>query len=188
MIYALDTEFIEDGRTIDLLSIGIVAEDGRTLYKQNVTCDLSKANAWVKEHVLPQLVQCPRGTQNDHQVMLSFGDSCAYGDCPWLFRPGIRDAILKFIAYNTKPIFWGYYSAYDWVVLCQLFGAMMDLPHGWPMYCCDLRQHLDSVGSPISQPGDIPHNALSDALWIMQTLLTVRGIWTRKLFGGHPPL
>jgi hypothetical protein len=29
MRYWLDTEFIEDGKTIDLISIGIVAEDGR---------------------------------------------------------------------------------------------------------------------------------------------------------------
>jgi hypothetical protein len=29
MKYYYDTEFIEDGRTIDLISIGIVAEDGR---------------------------------------------------------------------------------------------------------------------------------------------------------------
>lgn len=29
MKYWLDTEFIEDGKTIDLVSIGIVSEDGR---------------------------------------------------------------------------------------------------------------------------------------------------------------
>ena len=40
MRYFLDTEFIEDGKTIDLLSIGIVAEDGRELYLQNVECNL----------------------------------------------------------------------------------------------------------------------------------------------------
>ncbi len=31
MRYFLDTEFYEDGKTIDLISIGIVAEDGREL-------------------------------------------------------------------------------------------------------------------------------------------------------------
>jgi hypothetical protein len=33
--YAFDTEFIEDGRTIDLISIGIVCEDGREYYAVN---------------------------------------------------------------------------------------------------------------------------------------------------------
>jgi hypothetical protein len=40
MRYWLDTEFIEDGHTIDLISIGIVAEDGRELYAENMECDL----------------------------------------------------------------------------------------------------------------------------------------------------
>lgn len=29
MKFWFDTEFIEDGKTIDLLSIGVIAEDGR---------------------------------------------------------------------------------------------------------------------------------------------------------------
>jgi hypothetical protein len=29
MRFWFDTEFIEDGKTIDLMSIGVVAEDGR---------------------------------------------------------------------------------------------------------------------------------------------------------------
>lgn len=32
MRYFYDTEFIEDGHTIDLISIGVVAEDGRSYY------------------------------------------------------------------------------------------------------------------------------------------------------------
>lgn len=36
MKYWFDTEFIEDGKTIDLLSIGIVSEEGHTLYAENL--------------------------------------------------------------------------------------------------------------------------------------------------------
>jgi hypothetical protein len=39
--------------------------------------------------------------------------------------------------------FCGYYSDYDWVVFCQLFGKMIDLPKGFPMYCYDLKQAFD---------------------------------------------
>ena len=42
-----------------------------------------------------------------------------------------------------KPQFYGYYSDYDWVVFCWLFGKMIDLPKGFPMYCIDLKQLLD---------------------------------------------
>lgn len=40
MKYFFDTEFIEDGRTIDLVSIGIVCEDGREYYAVSAEADL----------------------------------------------------------------------------------------------------------------------------------------------------
>lgn len=46
-------------------------------------------------------------------------------------------------SYKGNPIFYSYYSAYDWVVFCWLFGKMIDLPKGFPMYCIDLKQMLD---------------------------------------------
>ena len=42
-----------------------------------------------------------------------------------------------------KPTFYGYYSDYDHVALCWLFGKMIDLPKGFPMYTIDLKQMLD---------------------------------------------
>lgn len=48
------------------------------------------------------------------------------------------------LAINRNPInLYGYYSAYDHVVLCQLFGKMIDLPKSFPMYTIDLKQELD---------------------------------------------
>jgi len=41
------------------------------------------------------------------------------------------------------PVFYGYYADYDWVVFAQLFGKMIDLPIGFPMYCRDLKQMKD---------------------------------------------
>lgn len=38
---------------------------------------------------------------------------------------------------------YGYYSAYDHVALCWLFGKMIDLPKGFPMYTIDLKQTFD---------------------------------------------
>ena len=35
MKYFYDTEFLEDGHTFDLISIGIVAEDGREYYARS---------------------------------------------------------------------------------------------------------------------------------------------------------
>ena len=38
---------------------------------------------------------------------------------------------------------YGYYSAYDHCCLCWLFGKMIDLPAGMPMYTKDLKQIFD---------------------------------------------
>lgn len=41
--------------------------------------------------------------------------------------------------------FYGYYSAYDHVAMCWVFGKMIDLPKGFPMYTIDLKQSLDNL-------------------------------------------
>ena len=82
---------------------------------------------------------------------------------------------------NMLPEFYGYYSDYDWVVLCWLFGKMINLPSGFPMYCIDLKQTLDNKKHECSKDIDLwgkdikdhpnypkqtnEHNALSDAKW-----------------------
>lgn len=136
-----DTEFIEDGKTIDLISIGMVREDGATFYLENRDCDHSRASDWVKAYVLPHLQGGPA-----HNAA------------------GIAHMIRKWA--GEKPEFWGYYADYDWVVLCQLFGTMMDLPNGWPMFCMDIKQLCVSVGDPrLPEQGKGEHHALADAKW-----------------------
>ena len=137
-----DTEFIEDGKTIDLLSIGMVREDGAKLYLENNQADLSRGCDWVQNNVIVHLDWLNHGAD----------------------RAGIAAAIVAFA--GEKPEFWAYYAAYDWVALCQLFGTMMDLPKGWPMYCRDMKQLCDSVGNPyLPAQSTTEHHALADALW-----------------------
>jgi hypothetical protein len=91
--------------------------------------------------------------------------------------------------YN-QPEFYGYCSDYDWVVFCQLFGTMLDLPKGFPKFAFDLKQTLnekalvydDDQYSNLDISGKIEylktnsnypkqtneHNALDDARWNYQ--------------------
>lgn len=140
-----DTEFIEDGKTIDLLSIGMVREDGKVLYFEPKECDRSKASPWVVENVIAHL---------------EGGDAL-------LSRKFIADMIVEFV--GEKPEFWAYYADYDWVALCQLYGTMMDLPHDWPMYCRDVKQLCDDLGNPnLPKQDSTEHHALADAKWTKQ--------------------
>lgn len=143
--YFFDTEFAEDGRTIDLISIGVVAEDGREFYAISTEFDAEVCNDWVKDNVLPLLP--PRM------------------DGRWMSRAQIRTALLAFVGVD-KPEWWAYYADYDWVALCQLFGTMMDLPDGWPMYCRDIKQLCDEQGNPrLPEQAGTEHDALADARW-----------------------
>ncbi len=156
MKYYIDTEFIEYPNTIDLISIGIKCEDGRTFYAESNQFDFFKADPWIKENVIANLLHqnkkpfIERNTQNSY-VMFSNNKR-------------IADIILDFIG-NDIPEFWGYYADYDWVVFCWLFGSMIALPKSWPMYCKDLKQlldelNIDKIPDPINE-----HNALADAIW-----------------------
>lgn len=150
MRFWFDTEFIEDGRTIDLLSIGIVAENGREFYCE-FDVDHRRASPWVKENVIPYL----HGT-------------------PIYRRTVAANMIQEFC--GVKPELWAYYGAYDWVALCQLFGTMMDLPKGWPMFVRDVKQLCVDVGNPsLPVQGKSEHNALADARWARQAWEFLQG-------------
>jgi hypothetical protein len=146
--YFLDTEFIERPGLLDLISVAIVAEDGRELYAVSSECDHAEADEWVCANVLPKLP--PRET--------------------WIPRSEIAKAILAIVAGDDKPEFWAYFADYDWVLFCWLFGRMVDLPKGWPMFCMDLKQSM--VGRGLTK-SDLPkmspdeeHDALADARWL----------------------
>ena len=150
MRYFFDTEFIEDGHTIDLLSIGVVAEDGRTFYAENIEADCTKASAWVIKNVIPKLGMCNAKLDPSHATT----------------KIEIARDLVAFIGNDPDPEFWAYYGAYDWVALCQLFGTMMDLPAHFPRHVMDLKQ-LAMKTPLLVQPEDVKHHALADAAWTM---------------------
>jgi hypothetical protein len=168
MRYFLDTEFIEDGKTIDLISIGIVCEDGREYYALNWDCDWTKASDWVRENVIEQLPPKPKANVF-HAALPDFREQ------GWRNHAEIAKEVTNFVNWfpdkphfgpSFKPEFWGYYADYDWVVFCQLFGTMMDLPKGFPMYCRDIKQWCDQLNNPqLPEQGKGEHNALADARW-----------------------
>lgn len=143
--YYIDTEFIERPGLLELISIGIVSEDGREFYAVSSEFDAAECNEWVLANVIPKIAR-------DHREM----------------KAQIRDRLLNFIG-DTLPEFWGYFADYDWVLFCWILGRMIDLPKGWPMFCLDLKQVMYERGLHKS---DLPaqpinaHNALVDARWL----------------------
>ncbi len=167
MRYFYDTEFLEDGRTIELISIGIAAEDGRELYLVNRDAPWKriKKHEWLMANVVPRLPQ-PHGDWINHMPkrwLIDFHNSAVKS------RADIARAVDEFLfgyEFEGEPDLelWADYGAYDHVVLCQLFGRMVDLPGGVPMFTHDLQQELRRLGNP-SVPAQAAglHNALDDA-------------------------
>ncbi|HVE77002.1 MAG TPA: 3'-5' exoribonuclease [Actinomycetota bacterium] len=141
MRYFFDTEFSDTGKVIDLISIGIVDEEGREFYAISEEFDRSLVNAWVQANVIPKLE--PPGPL-------------------WKPRATIRDEIVSFVA-DAEPEFWAYNAAYDWVALCQLFGPLTAIPANWPRFVRDLREWVARLDvTPLEETED-PHHALADA-------------------------
>jgi hypothetical protein len=172
--YFYDTEFVEDGphSPIKLLSIGIVCEDGREYYAEHLTNIFFAerfANQFVRDNVLPHLTQIPIPEGKRYPDPL-WTDGARL-ETPLRNEHELRDEVRSFcdVEKYGKPEFWGYYSAYDHVVLCQIFGAMVNLPKDWPMYTRDIKQLADQLGNPQLPPQETTkHHALNDARWTME--------------------
>jgi hypothetical protein len=143
--YFYDTEFIEDGVTIDLVSIGVADEDGREFYAVSTEFNPDKAIPWVRRNVLDKL------PGPAHPA--------------WRSREKIREDLLAFLTEPGEDIeLWAWYAAYDHVALCQLWGAMPALPRPIPRFTKDLRQLWDDLGRPtLPGAGRDQHDALADA-------------------------
>ncbi|HST49558.1 polyadenylate-specific 3'-exoribonuclease AS [Jatrophihabitans sp.] len=145
MRYFYDCEFIEDGQTISLVSIGFVDENGREFYAVSTEFDPSRAIDWVRRNVLNQLP--------------------SPADPAWRSRARIREDLLAYLTAPGEPIeLWAWMAGYDHVALAQLWGDMRALPRQIPRFTHELRQLWESAGSPpLPIAGEDVHDALADA-------------------------
>jgi len=221
MKYFIDTEFLEGPQkekfpislfrkntppTIDLISIGIVAEDGREYYAISKDFNLDEAwnrydleeqsgdmrnifpegrkIYWLRENVLKPIwresfkeYELTNDVYSNKQANV-FVENVDSGSLDHLFCFRSMKSLLELYGktnkqiaeevkhfcnseyhsvkakrsicsvsdqtpFAKKPEFYAYYADYDWVVFCWIFGKMMDLPNGFPMYCKDLKQMMD---------------------------------------------
>lgn len=139
----VDTEFIDTGTLVHPISFGAVREDGATFYAEVKGCPFHLADDWVRANVIPHLK-------------------------PEFAMPvkALREQLECFC--QPRPTFYGDHCSYDWLVICQLWGRMMDGPKGWPHRINDVAQFAASVGvDELEYPAHEgkQHNALDDALW-----------------------
>lgn len=158
-----DTEFLEDGKTIELISIGMVREsDGAELYAVNGEMPERRIrkHQWLMENVVPHL-PWPHGDARNHMPRRWLYD---HADAAVFSKQRLAEKVRRFITADPDPQLWADYGAYDHVVLCQMFGPMVDLPDGIPMWTNDIQQEWLRLGKPdLPEQVGAAHNALADA-------------------------
>jgi hypothetical protein len=152
MRYFLDCEFNQNVDPVQLISIGIVGEDGREFYATSCAFDPTLCDVWLGANVLP--VRHKEGIVTDKTRYLRDAT-----------LPVIKSYLEDFFKDDEKAEFWGYYADYDWYLFTRFWG-FMDMPKNFPMLCLDVKQwamHLGVRNLPeVFQP---EHHALVDARW-----------------------
>lgn len=157
-----DTEFLEDGKTIELISIGMVREDGVDYYAVNADMDWLRIlkHDWLVENVVPQLPLLKWGTSLD----LNHPDVKPHSVIKEEVGLFLLDAAIASGA-DSELELWSWYGAYDHVALCQLWGPMIAKPSFIPHYTNDIRQEFQRWGNPHHNIPENNHNALDDAYY-----------------------
>jgi hypothetical protein len=138
--YFYDAEFARTAPEVVLVSIAVVAEDGREYYAVSSEWDPLDVHPWVRDNVLPQL---PAAST-------------------WKPRAQLRAELQAFLTGDVA--LWAWFGAYDHVALCQLWGEMPELPRSVPRVTLDVQQLWQHLGRPpLPRQASGLHDALADA-------------------------
>jgi hypothetical protein len=173
----MDFEFYEDGRIIDPISVGMVRDDDAEYYAEFEEFDWGvSTEPWLPDsaqHMFVMGKEWPWVTSPTRDYTWLNENVKPHLTGELKSRGQIKQDILEFV--GESPSFWGYYADYDHVLLCQLFGRMIDLPKGWPMLTLDLKQLCMMQGNPkLLKQTDAEHHALADARWIRDSYLWLK--------------
>jgi hypothetical protein len=157
----MDWEFLEDGETIEPISVALVREDGREFYAVNADMDTGRImrHDWLRANVVPSL---PIVRHDDIRPLKKPFLDRAHPDVKPISQ--IAAEVRRFVVDTPNVELWGWYSAYDHICLAWLYGPMSDLPTGIPMWTNDLKQEHLRLGEPrLPEQKSGVHNALADA-------------------------
>lgn len=131
-----DTEFTGLHKDTTLVSIGIVAENGKKFYAEFSDCDESQCDDWIKENVLKYTIL----GGNDTLVKRLGEDSdttAVLGS-----KADIRYELGEWLKQFDEVQFVSDVCHYDMVLLIDIFGTAFDLPKNVSAVCHDINQDI----------------------------------------------
>ncbi|MGF2618480.1 hypothetical protein FZC84_21175 [Rossellomorea vietnamensis] len=117
----LDTEFTGLHKETTLISIGLVAEDGRTFYAEHVGYKQNQIDDWLQENVLDNLLMSDKGHHFNNMNMDSVRMKDSLNQICLMLELWLRQ-------FESVEI-WSDCLAYDWVLFNDIFGHAFNIPN-----------------------------------------------------------
>lgn len=162
-----DTEFTGLHQNTTLISIGCVAENGRTFYAECNDYDRAQVDDWIQENVIAHLqwndgVKRPVLIRPDSVEICAKREQVAYHLELWLFEIARGGQVIEI---------WSDCLAYDWTLFCELFSGAREIPECVYYIPFDLATLLKLKGIDpditrkeyAEMPEAVDHHALWDA-------------------------
>lgn len=152
MLAYIDSEFHEDRDTPPvLISFACVGADGREFYwaDHDVVSYDALRGTWAQANVIPNLAILDHVPTWGGEAELRAGLEALFADQP-------DDSV------ETA----GWYSSYDFYLLCRAFGGLLHLPRPFARWHRDLATCAPRRRSKHEVANACEHNALADARWV----------------------
>lgn len=144
-----DTEFTGLHKDTTLISLGCVAEDGKTFYAEFTDYDGTQCNNWIRENVIQHLIVSKDGIDrwvHYASEQLKSTEACVRTNGYCTIMRGNRDLIAVELRDWLKQFdsvqFISDVCHYDFVLLIDLFGTAFDLPENVSASCHDINQDI----------------------------------------------
>lgn len=131
-----DTEFTGLKKNTNLISIGIVAENGKRFYAENcrIITSISHMDKWIEENVIKNTAI---GGNKDIEKSLLYDPNTTV-----ILYSDIRTGLEKYLSQFDKVQFVSDVCHYDFVLLIDIFGDAFDLPSNVSPVCYDINQDI----------------------------------------------
>lgn len=185
-----DTEFTGLHKDTTLISIGLIAEDGRTFYAELNDYERSQVDEWIRDNVINHLImKAPEEGEQEYYSKSRFNKDVPLTKQWNLQMRGNKQEVAaelkEWLEQFNQVEIWSDCLAYDWVLFNDIFGHAFNIPKNIyyiPFDICTLfkmkgvdpdidREEfadgwISTEGKPINPDLINKHNALWDAIII----------------------
>lgn len=177
-----------------LVSIGLIAQEGRAFYAESTEYDWSQIGDYVADDILSECLMIGRDDsppRSKTTLIKPFGD--ILDECTFIYddRKQIAKAIMLWLEPYKEVIFFVDRYIYKWRLFCDLFGGPTHLPKkinptpidlATCLYVFNQDPNMDrSIMSVTENESHQKNNALWDTLVVRRSFLSMK-MWMAQLY------